>query len=328
MWGIEKEFFEFNGEMPFYFMIIGEIEKVEDIVEQLKIKAQKHKIFDGDIETLLIDTRYPYSSGSSSLFINSWENQDQLKSFDFRQVENDKLVSLEIVSDEYFKSITSYNFAPSTVKSDDTNILNGTASCNLGIGRYDESNLEIESWDISCELKIIQGEEKYPDKNLRVFKEDDPKAFVPKDISVKKYDFVYSKSYDITKELDSIDEKNEIWKERTQIYDDTNGKSILVEDPEKIVQINKMHVENNILYIDYSINPNKLLEDMPYLIEIKITATPKKCLCELDDWAENWTMQYECTENEGTEEDEAQEFLGCCTPDFIQSVEGLRGENM
>ena len=315
---------DYKGEMPFYFMVIGEIEEVEKIINQIQVKASQYKISEQDIKSLLIDTRYPYSTGVNSKFINSWLNRDELSSYELQNIINEKLVSLELTPNMLFENTAANNFSKKQQNTAGASALQGVASCSLDINEYERSNLEIEKWEISYEVKVAQGEERYPYKNLLVFTEDDPEAFVPQDISMEKYDYVYSQAVNQTKKLNSIDEKNKIWQDRTNVYDKSK-KVTFSENADEIVKINKAYVKDNTLYIEYSINPEKMLDDMPYFVEIKVEAEPSICLCELDEWTENWTMSLGCIDE--WQEDE-ETFEGGCTPYFAQAIEGLRGENI
>lgn len=312
---------DYSGEMPFYILVIGETEEVEKIISQFDSKLEHFKIPDENYETMVIDTRFPYSSGETYTFINEWNNLDALNSYDVLEIEDKgKFVSLEIYQEDFFDDISAYNFVQNNNNESEEYMLNGTASCELPIEIFDTSILKIDEWNVECEISIIQGEARYPEKDLKGFSEDE---YIPLDISKDKYDYVYSQSFSETSGLKSA-EKNLIWQSRSEEYDKFN-KTVYFGDIEDIVEIISKEVNDNKIYINYTINPKELEDDMPYLIEIKVKATPDICLDSMENWPCKWTMDLSIFE---TYEECISEFIGGQTPYLEQSINGLRGENI
>ncbi len=292
----KKTSFEYEGEMPFYIIVIGETQNVTKFMSEIQERIDHFEMASDEYGIFITDGQRPYNDGSGDTFEVAWQDMPAEGLVSTQSI--DTMVSYELLkSDAYQQNdilthTAVYNIYPPETYGD-SGTLQGTLCYKLPYKLSSASSIDIknQNWTLTYDAEVICGDMAV---NVAAIDEirDKCEGHVdfPEDMSVTAFEYIYGQG---TPQIESWEDPYEamerVWTERCDTY--MASMSPLTVDTENMfVTLGEGYVKDGEILIPVTINASKMKSEMPYLISMNIAAAPKIGTKSLADWISGWDV--------------------------------------
>lgn len=281
---------DYKGNLPFYILILGNegnvlqiMEEIKDTVEYLGIEDEKYNIY-------IANNQLPRNYGTGDTFDLKWENENSSKYIE--QIENEYVVSQQVVNTEFFSDAVSYDVLPIDTYFADYNQLCGQIDYVLP---YEISKAALfnfgEEWIIDVEVEVISGEQAVPDKSIEELNDTKIEGLVfPLDMRLDEYIYVYGQ------EEAEIENRENIAGQLMEFWDGRRLEFYMTYEPPEVktsevfFDLGDSFVTDNVISIPFTISLEKMDINMPYCVSISLSATPNIISRRDEQWIKDWSM--------------------------------------
>ncbi len=323
--------FTYDGDMPFYIMVIGETRNVTkwmsamtDWVEHFELESDEYGIF-------ITDGQSPRNIGSGDTVDCIWEETE----FPNLVKENmpEAMVSYELLHSNACKrgEILSYTMAYNVYpfeKFSDRDTVSGEIHFELPYSLSPASSINIKDgdWTLDYDIQVVYGEVAIDPDLLEGLDADcEGQVDFPEDISVDAFEYIYlPRITGLAKAPDLIHAKEKAWAQRTQEYLEGLAPRTLCGE-EMFVSAGAGHVKDGDVIIPLTLKTAMMEDEMPYLISVNITAVPKITTQPLDDWIGGWSLE---NDDIATWIKNPESFSTGKTPGLFTALKALQGNRI
>jgi len=318
--------FEYKERMPFYVMVIGETRNVTNFMDEMQGRIDHFELSDDTYGLFMTDGQSPKNPGSGDVAKVVWTSE--LLEGVVSEQDTELMVSSELLrSDVVLTYLNAYNIFPiDDYIGKDT--IEGEIRFDLPFELSRASSIIINDmdWTIDYAAQVVHGQPAIDVKEIeRLHENCEGVIDFPIDMSAEAFEYIYGiKRPKAKKGQDPLVLLDQAWNRQKQQYLAEFVPKNVSED-EMFIKFGEARIENGEVVIPIKVSIDMMRADMPYLVSVNFSASPKITTKPLDEWVNEWNMGYDSLESwviEPTSFDEGK------TPGLFSALKALQGNRI